>query len=1019
MIRLGSSPVASPFLLLVTVAALPSCDVLSGPGHSVQVAVSELRLIPGQDSVLSAWLVDPQGGPVPADRSTFSWSSSNPAVAEVAGGHITAVGPGEASVSVRHSGARADVHVQVLDADLQVVEGQAQTGEAMTRLSDYIAVRLADSGGIPVSGVSVTWLVESGGGEAMTGTAITNDQGVVGARWTLGPDPGEQALTAIAGSLTARVTATALPHVASLEPFRIEVGANGLTLIVHGAGFPASATATWNGTALSTVVQSKVRLEALVPASLLTPAGDAEVRVTAAPNETSSGRTFQVRERRSRSDVTESSRLVAAGNGASCGLGADTLTYCWGADDHGQLGNGENGSSRIPTAVVGGLSLSQVVLSAGHYRGFGCGLDSQGAAFCWGDNSLGQIGVGAVTPEPAPSPQRVATELRFVSLDAGQSHACALTADGQVYCWGAFCGAVAGACEASAVFSAGPRAVEWEDAFITVTAGGGRACGITTLGDAVCWNQDRSPHIVGRDAFTMLSAGHDQTCGLASDARALCWGPAALMPQEIAGAPEFVSLSVGANHRCGLTSDGTAYCWGTNTFGQIGDGSTYFAPDPLAVLGGPFVAVAAGKDHTCALATEGVMSCWGRWNEGQLGDGGDPTKVTIPTPVAGGRSFTEVDANCGLSEQGVAWCWGVLPGGAGSYGDRAFSWTPQAYSATDSLVQIATGARRDFGVVAGSERDQGLCGLTQEGSILCTEEQRGGNVLVPFSTSFVATELVSGPLHHCALDTTGTAYCWGDNYYGQLGNGTLDLSEEPVAVRAGALKFVALAAGGSHTCGIADDGSTYCWGLNFWGSLGNGSLDGEYCPVYKGAVPCSTSPVRVETPLVFESLSLGGATSCGFTGADEAHCWGLFPGVYGDVGMAPDYCSGYLSAGDPCALKPVEILPGQAVTDIAFGAGLGDAFACAILDEMTHCWGENERGQLGRGSLGSRDTDEMTPMPVLSDQAFKSVSAYRATVCARTLEDMAYCWGDNQMGATGTGPPELLKRVWGQVFRTP
>jgi alpha-tubulin suppressor-like RCC1 family protein len=194
-----------------------------------------------------------------------------------------------------------------------------------------------------------------------------------------------------------------------------------------------------------------------------------------------------------------------------------------------------------------------------------------------------------------------------------------------------------------------------------------------------------------------------------------------------------------------------------------------------------FAAMSGGHWHTCGVTSSGSAYCWGHNLFGQLGDG-TTTDRTTPVAVSGGLTFEAVSADnshtCGVTSSGSAYCWGL--NSAGKLGD-------------------GTTTRRYTTPVAVSG------GLTFEA-------------------------VSAGRYHTCGLTTGGSAYCWGDNGYGQLGDGTTTDRTTPVAV-SGGLTFEAVSAGGGHTCGVTSSGSAYCWGSNFYGGLGDGTTNPSYIPV--------------------------------------------------------------------------------------------------------------------------------------------------------------------------------------------
>jgi alpha-tubulin suppressor-like RCC1 family protein len=353
------------------------------------------------------------------------------------------------------------------------------------------------------------------------------------------------------------------------------------------------------------------------------------------------------------------------------------------------------------------------------------------------------------------------------------------------------------------------------------------------------------------------------------------------LPSDAASAPEgprltrtptnsLIQIDAGRDHECGVTSTGQAWCWGRNQYGQLGDSSAASTLIPVAVFqnGVTFASVTAGKEHTCALDNNGAAYCWGANGDGRLGDG--TTNLPLaPVAVQGSVVFSRVSAGgahtCGLDGFGQAYCWGSNQYGQLGDGTTTFRTAPTAVSHPSGVIFFAIAAA-DKHTCAVASGGQAYCwGYDGDGAL---GNGAGGGSNVPVAVSHPAgvtfSSIASEYNHACALTSGGSLYCWGDNFYNQLGDNTTTDRDAPVAVQQPAVFFGEVTTGANHSCATAGVGQAYCWGDNAFGQIGDGTTTDRPTPV----------AVSQPTGVTYSSTQAGGYQTCGLGNSWQAWCSG-------------------------------------------------------------------------------------------------------------------------------------------------
>jgi alpha-tubulin suppressor-like RCC1 family protein len=656
-------------------------------------------------------------------------------------------------------------------------------------------------------------------------------------------------------------------------------------------------------------------------------------------------------------------KQLTSGGRHTCGISSEKKAYCWGDDSNGQLGNDTTlAGQQSPVAVnmngvLSGKSIVSIVAGYDHT----CALTSDNNIYCWGSDSSGQLGSGvSVGNQPTAVNVDMAGALSgktISSIYAGGDTSCALTSDGLAYCWG--------------------------------SDSNGQ------LGNDITQTSQNSPvavdmtGVLSGKTISSISIGSSHTCAIASDNLAYCWGsdgagqrgngattgsegiPAAVDTSGVLSGKSILSINAGGIQTCAIASDNLAYCWGSDTWGQLGNDVTLASQSsPVAVATGGVMSgltiksISGGYAHTCAVASNNLVYCWGFDSSGQLGD--DALLLDEPRPVAvdtsgalAGKSINSISMgwyhSCAMTSDNKPYCWG-----------------------SDTNSELGNGA---------------------------TTGNQTAPVLVDLSNALTAktvTGMAIGNGWSCAL-ATNLASCWGSDVVGQLGDNADSVSQTsavPVNT-AGVLSgktILSIAGKKDHACVIANDNLGYCWGGDAEGQLGNDvTLANQRTPV-----AVSTSGALSGKTL--KSISAGGAHTCAIGSDDLAYCWGDdSSGQLGNDATLADQAT-------PVAVSTSGVLAGKTILSIS----AGELHTCVIAsDNQAYCWGTDFAGQLGDGATftGQPTPVAVTTSGVLSGKTILKISSGHYITCVVASDNQAYCWGSDSSGALGNGTATVATGV--------
>jgi alpha-tubulin suppressor-like RCC1 family protein len=432
-----------------------------------------------------------------------------------------------------------------------------------------------------------------------------------------------------------------------------------------------------------------------------------------------------------------------------------------------------------------------------------CYLLTNGTVWCWGNNSNGTIGVDPTSSAMCPGNQKrgpapcvaTPTEVQglpdssnpIIAIKVAESHACAQAQDGTVYCWGSNDRTNLGQCKSPTelVQSFTPLEVFYASVKLSDSADGGASA----AGQTAVWSCDES-------------------------------SPLKVLPPDTNG--NGTTMTVGGEHTCVIDVNHKILCWGENTTAPVGgqagqDFNTLPSVEgPLEVLGSTttmlnqqsIVSVQAGDAFTCLLTGAQRVFCWGGNQDGELGTNGNPntTCTSNGTAPVGGCTWSAspsiietasgVDAlamddatACTLSQGSNVVCWGS--GGTGIFQAHGLSNEDNPLTLATIGVQLFGGPTAE--TYCAEDKNEvvtcwGANNLGQCASPFGGDSGTGSTMITTPTTALIASvaEMQIGADHGCALTRTGELYCWGDNSYGELGQGnpstTPSYIPQPIAV---------------------------------------------------------------------------------------------------------------------------------------------------------------------------------------------------------------------------------------------
>ncbi len=665
-------------------------------------------------------------------------------------------------------------------------------------------------------------------------------------------------------------------------------------------------------------------------------------------------------------------KVVGGGSLHACAVDTTGDLYCWGWNGYGQLGVGDTGNRSTPTPVMNPGGMGWIYVDGGDQ--FTCGVDEDGAVYCWGNNNKYQVG------QPDDSnfytiPQRIYIAKKFTMVATGYLFACGFDVDHRIWCWGDNAH--------GQVPYPTPTSMPQE----------------VTNADGTRW--------------MMLAAGYDHVCAIDGNQQLWCWGANgsgqlgdggrndmvwAYSPIKVTSAGENVRwkyVGAGGYTTCGITTDGKMWCWGQGDWGMLGNGNNVSSPVPVEVFnpsGERWLQVSSGLYHTCGIRESGELWCWGlnygefigdHYNTGMLAVGHREGLRLTPERVSDYAAYLKPARLIpayryfgAIDFSGSLYLWGFnmslgstesdifLGTESASLGSPQRQDLPMKFRSIRASESVLCGiSEEDFSVYCWGYN--GYDGTLGDPSLVASEEPVKVDILGKF------VKLYSGIRAFCALNEDGDLWCWGKIGDPPDNNSSEFVVTAPIEIPRVEGKWVSADIGNNHMCAIDDQKKLYCRGENYFGRLGIGS-ESEY----------EANPVTVDPDRQWKEVVALGSSTCAIDVDGNLFCWGANSnGVLG-IGNSDYYYT---------VSSPVEVTSPATKWFTLRDNGISNV--CGIdVNGVLYCWGDNEFGVIGNGTTENANS----PVAIFDGNVqFIDAAVNERNACAIDRDYNLWCWGYN------------------------
>jgi alpha-tubulin suppressor-like RCC1 family protein len=586
-------------------------------------------------------------------------------------------------------------------------------------------------------------------------------------------------------------------------------------------------------------------------------------------------------------------------------------------------------------------------ISAG--ANYSLGLKSDGTIWAWGRNYFGELGLGTNGEfNGTNNPTQIGTDNNWAKIYAGNDHSIAIKNDGTLWAWGANNSGELG--DGTNISKNSPIQIGSSNDWNSIASGLGFTLALKNDGTLWAW---------GRNNFGQLGDGTyiDKAT-----------------PVQI-GTSNWQSITAGYWFSIGVKSDGTLWSWGYNINGTLGNGNIPNQNTPMQVgTDNTWQFVVSNNNYSFGIKTNGTLWGWGANGSYMLGDGTTINRTT-PTQIGNNNDWVKVFAggtgSLGIKSNGTLWGWGFNRFGVLGLGNTTPQPTPVQIGISSEWISASIDGHCLFLKIDGSLWVSGnnSDGELGDGVVDKYTSPNQTNSTNDWLSITAGTNFNTGSHSH-GIKVDGTLWSWGENLFGELGDGTNIHRSTPIQI-GNSNDWLKVSSGTSHSIALKTDNTLWSWGDNHRGQLGNNSNINSLIPIQIG----SNDWVKV---IATDNRNLAIKT--------DGTLWAWGENYYGQLG------DGTLVD------KSVPTQIGNQNDWQEIGIGNWTSFAIKS-DGTLWGWGKNNYGQLGDGTF----TDRLVPTKIGNQNDWESVSVGNSFAVAKKNNGTLWSWGLNGSGQLGNG----------------